>query len=99
MKKYIAIGHWKEQDNVSSVVCESDSIKAFRKELVSNGFVQYVILSEDKFNSMLDIIDDGMALFYKLKGISRNTNTVVEYIQQCYDIIQYKLCLNGGDIE
>lgn len=46
MRKYLAIGHFKENKNITCVASKSYTLKEFRKDLCGNGFIPYVVITE-----------------------------------------------------
>ena len=91
MKKYIAIGNWDWSENVTCVVGMYNTLHEFREELKLNGFMSYIILTEKRFEKM-----DGMSGFEILEELihsvsGRRLNIVVDYIEQCYDIMMEKM--------
>ena len=47
MKKYVAIGHFDDTDNVTCVAESTTNMKSFRTDLMGNGFAAYVIITEN----------------------------------------------------
>lgn len=97
MNFYIAIGHWGEgRDTITSLVNCNHTMKDFRRDLKGNGFIPYVVLTEKRFQKMLEAknADECFGLFDLVKSLTSNYrvwNLVTEYIEQCDDIIQEKL--------
>lgn len=92
MKKYLAIGHWYDSENIVSVAMETTSIKNFRDNLGGNGFIPFVIISEKKMEILKNI--DSFDLFDEVKkmtGNYRKWNDICDYIEQCFDIMEEKL--------
>lgn len=93
MKKYLAIGHWKENKNATfCVAMKCISIADFRNQLGGNGFVPQVIISEKKLET-LKMVDD-FHLFDEVKKLTTNYrvwNTICDYIEQCLDIMEDKM--------
>lgn len=46
MKLYVAIGHWKENKNITSIVHEQNTKADLMRDCSGNGFVPYVVLTE-----------------------------------------------------
>lgn len=46
MRKYLAIGHFKENKNITCVASKSYTLKEFRKDLCESGFIPYVVITE-----------------------------------------------------
>ena len=92
MKKYIAIGHWKDCKNITCVASANCSDKWFRDDLKAIRFVPYVTFSEKKFESFRTM--DLLEVFYEVKKLTSNYrkwNEVSEYIFGCFNFIEYKL--------
>ena len=92
MKKYISIGHWKGNKNTTSVASTSRTKKDFREMLGGNEFIPYIILTEDRFNKVIEL--DTFDLFNEVKKMTSNYrkwDEVTEYINQCWDIMEEKL--------
>lgn len=92
MRKYLAIGHFKENKNITCVAMKSTTKKNFQQDLIGNGFVAFVVITEKRFESlkMLDRFD----LFYEIKKMTSNYrvwNDVSDYIDQCLDIMEERL--------
>lgn len=89
MKKYIAIGHWRNSKNMTSVACTVPTNKSFRDTLYGNGFIPYVVISEKKMEvlkntSVFELYDE----VKKLTSNFHNWNDVTEYIEKCFDIME-----------
>lgn len=92
MKKYIAIGHFNDSKNMTSVAMSASSIKNFRDDLGGNGFIPWVVISEKKMETLKNV--DCMEIFDEVKKLTTNYrrwNDVTEYIEQCLDIMEEKL--------
>lgn len=92
MKRYLAIGHFKESKNVTCVSSIEYSIKDFRTDLYENAFVPYIVLTEKKFNRIKDM--DNFDIFEAVKKMTTNYrvwNVVADYVSQCSDIMEEKL--------
>lgn len=90
MKKYIAIGHWTENENMTSVANTAMTMKNFRDDLGGNNFVPYVVISEKKFEKLLNGADVWEEV-KKLTSNYRKWNDITEYIAQCLDIMEEKM--------
>ena len=76
------------KDNVESTLKEN-----FVKNMLGNEFVAYVIITEKMMNKIESMC--GMDLFNQVKKMTTNYrrwNDVVEYIEQCYDIMEDRMC-------
>lgn len=93
MKKYVAIGHWDNSENITCVISEADTIKDFRSDLRGNAFVTFVILSEQKLAEIksADGFFEVFQIIKKLTGNARRWSEIVDYLDQCWDIIESKL--------
>lgn len=92
MKKFIAIGHFDDSENMTSVAMCANNMKNFRQDLGGNGFIPWVIISEKKLEVLKNA--DCMALFDEVKKLTTNYrkwNDICEYIEQCLDIMEEKL--------
>lgn len=92
MKKYIAIGHFADSKNMTSVAMSTTSIKNFREDCGGNNFIPWVVISEKKFEILKNA--DAFDLFDEVKKLTSNYrrwNDVCEYIGQCSDIMEEKL--------
>lgn len=92
MKKYIAIGHWSDSENMTSVAMSTTSMKNFRDNLGGNGFIPYVVISEKKMETLKTVSE--FDLFNEVKKLTSNYrrwNDICEYIEQCFDIMEEKM--------
>lgn len=93
MKKYLAIGHWRENKNATfCVAMEANSIKDFRDNLNGNEFVPYVVISEKKMEVLRNVSE--FELWEEVKKMTSNYrkwNVVCDYIDQCFDIMKEKM--------
>ena len=92
MKKYIAIGHWEESQNTTSVAMMTSTMANFKDNLKGNGFKAYAVLTEKTFNEVknmdcFEIIDK----VHKLTSNWRKYNEIIDYIEQCMDIMEERL--------
>ena len=92
MKKYIAIGHWKRDDNITSVASTANNLNFFKTDLKNNAFIAYMTLSEKQFNDF-EKADSYNVFNVVAKRVSnyRRWNDVTDYICQCYDIMAEKI--------
>jgi hypothetical protein len=91
VRKYLAIGHFKENKNITCVVSKSNTLKEFRKDLCGNEFIPYVVITEKMMKKISEL--DCMDLFDQVKKMTSNYrvwNDVADYIEQCCDIMQEK---------
>lgn len=94
MKKYIAIGTWKDDETkrLTSVAHSNNNMSEFRQDLKGNGFTPWVVLSEKKFQLLGNT--DGMELYDEVKKLTSDYwrwNTICEYIEQCWDIMEGRM--------
>jgi hypothetical protein len=92
MKRYLAIGHFKESENMTSVAMKCTSIKNFRDNLGGNAFIPWVIISEKKMEILKNT--DEFSLFDEVKKMTTNYrrwNDITDYIEQCFDIMEEKI--------
>lgn len=93
MKKYAAIGHWKGNDNMTSIAAAQNTKADFVTDLRANGFVPYVVITEGMMKK-LGTADDGLTLYDMVKKMTTNyrvVNDVVDYLDQCFDILADKV--------
>lgn len=92
MKKYLAIGHFKDSENMVSVAEQTNSVKAFKDDLRGNGFVAYAVITESRMDKLRTADTDG--IFEEVKKMTSNFRVwldVTDYIEQCFDIIESKI--------
>ena len=92
MKAYAAIGHFKDNKNLTSVALTASTKKSFMQDCYGNEFVPYVVITESMLKKLLDC--DCMGLFDQVKKLTTNYrvwNDVCEYIEQCGDILADKM--------
>jgi len=92
MKKYLAIGHFADSNNMTSVAMECSSLKNFRDNLGGNAFIPWVVISEKKMDVLRTI--DSFDLFDEVKKMTSNYrrwNDICDYIEQCFDIMEDKM--------
>ena len=91
MKRYLAIGHFTDSKNITSVAMKTTSIKNFRDDCAGNCFIPWVIISEKKMNVLKNV--DSFDLFEEVKKMTTNYrkwNDITDYIDQCFDIMEFK---------
>lgn len=92
MKRYIAIGHFDDSKNMTSVAMKASSIKDFRDNLGGNGFIPFVVISEKKMFILKNA--NSFVLFEEVKKMTTNYrkwNDICDYIEQCYDIMEERI--------
>ena len=92
MKKYIAIGHWRDSKNITCVASTQNTMKDFRNDLINNEFVAYVVLTEKKFETVKNATS--LELFKEVQKLTSNYHVwenVTDYIKECLDIIEEKI--------
>lgn len=92
MKKYLAIGHFDDSENMTSVAMKTSSIKNFRGNLGGNGFIPWAVISEKKLETLKTV--DEFDLFDEVKKLTTNYrrwNDLCDYIEQCMDIMEEKM--------
>ncbi len=92
MKKYIAIGHWGENKNITSVANSSTTLKNFRDDLGGNDFIPWMILTEKSFFQIMNGADVWQMVTKKVANY-RKWNEVTEYIEQCLDIMEERMTI------
>ena len=94
MKKYIAIGHFKGNENMVSVAMTCSSRKNFEDNLRGNEFVAWAVIGERKMEALRENLDDCFGLWDEVKKLTTNYrrwNDLCDYIGQCFDIMEEKL--------
>lgn len=89
MKKFVAIGHWDFNKNVTCVAGDANTRKEFENDIKCNGFIAYMIFSEKKISEY-----KAADIFGRLDMIpSRNRHAIdiEDYMSECMDIIEDKL--------
>lgn len=89
MKKFVAIGHWDYSKNVTCVAGDNSNRAAFENDLKANGFVAYMVFSEQRIAQY-----KAADVFGRLDMISsrnRHAMDVEDYLNECMDIIENKL--------
>lgn len=92
MKKYIAIGHFAGEENMTSVAMSNHNMKDFRADCGGNGFIPWVIITEKRMETMKSL--DCFDLFNEVKKMTTNYrrwDDITEYIEQCFDIMEEKM--------
>lgn len=92
MTKYIAIGHFKESENIVSVALTARSIKDMKEQCAGNTFVAWAVFSEKKVEMMKNL--NSFDLYEEVKKSTtsyRRWNVVTDYVNQCMDIMEEKL--------
>lgn len=92
MKKFIAIGHWNDSQNITSIASTANSIKDFRMDCAGNAFIPWVIISEKKFETLKK--SDSFEIFEEVKKLTTNYrvwNDITDYIEDCFDIMVDKM--------
>lgn len=92
MKRYIAIGHFEDSKNMTSVAMKAYSIKDFRDNLGGNGFIPFVVIPEKKMFILKNA--NSFVLFEEVKKMTTNYrkwNDICDYIEQCYDIMEERI--------
>lgn len=93
MKIYVAIGHFKDSKNITSVVLEQNTKKDFMRDCYGNEFVPYVVLTE-KMLSKIQACTDELDIYEQVKKMTTNYrvwNDVTDYLGGCFDIIADKV--------
>ena len=95
MKKYLAIGHFKESKNITSVAMECTTKKSFYESLLGNEFVPYAIITPKKMKTLESKLNDPFfGLWDEVKKLNSNYRTwdvLRDYIEQCFDIMKEKI--------
>lgn len=96
MKAYIAIGHFKDSENIVSAAMTANTKKDFMVNLYGNAFVPYVVLTESMVAKLhaAYAADNCFGVYEQVKKLTTNYrvwNEVTDYIEQCFDIIDERL--------
>lgn len=92
MNAYIAIGHFKDSENITTVALMQRTKKAFMRDCYGNDFVPYVVLTEAMVEKVLSL--DSFALWEQVRKLTSNFrkwNEITDYIEQCGDIIEAEI--------
>lgn len=93
MKIYVAIGHFKGNENITSIAEDQTTKKAFMADCYGNEFVPYVVITENMLEKLLGCADN-IEIFDQVKKMTSNYRVwdeVTDYIEQCADIIKEKV--------
>lgn len=93
MKTYIAIGHFKDSKNTTSVVFEQNTKKDFMRDCYGNEFVPFVVMTETMLNKIL-AFECSMDVYEQVKKMTSNYrvwNIVTDYLTDASDLITDKL--------
>ena len=90
MKKYAAIGHWKDNDNMTSIAAAQNTKADFVTDLRANGFVPYVVITEGMMKKIATA-DDVYDIVKKMTTNYHVWNDVADYLEQCFDILEDKV--------
>lgn len=104
MKTYLAIGHFRDEDNTRCVALKTTTRKNFVDNLGGNAFVPYAIISEKKLAVLEKLVkeDDPFGLFEEVKKLTSNYrkwNELCDYIEQCVDIMRFKYITEKNRID
>lgn len=92
MKKYLAIGHFKGDENMRSIAIMQTSLKAFKDDLAGNEFVAYAIIDEERMQDLKGLDEfRTWDIVKKMVKNYRKWNDVADYIGQCYDIMEERM--------
>ena len=90
MKKFVSIGHWDfNKHHVTCVAGDSSNRAEFESDLKANGFVSYMVFSEQRIAKY-----KAADIFGRMDMISsrnRHALAVESYLNECMDIIEKKL--------
>ena len=92
MKKYIAIGHWRDSKNITCAALIQNTMKGVRKDLIGIDFVVYVVLTEKKLETLKNA--NYFEVYKEVRKLTSNCHVwenVTDYIKQCFDIIEEKM--------
>lgn len=92
MNAYLAIGHFKNNENVTCIAMQQTTKKDFMRDCYGNEFVPWVVITEKTFER-LSKCDDELAAWEIVKKLTSNYrvwNDVADYIEQCFDLMTEK---------
>lgn len=93
MSAYLAIGHFKNNENVTCIAMQQTTKKDFMRDCYGNEFVPWVVITEKTFER-LSKCDDELAAWEIVKKLTSNYrvwNDVADYIEQCFDLMTEKM--------
>lgn len=93
MNAYLAIGHFKNNENVTCIAMQQTTKKDFMRDCCGNEFVPWVVITEKTFER-LSKCDDELAAWEIVKKLTSNYrvwNDVADYIEQCFDLMTEKM--------
>jgi hypothetical protein len=85
LKIYVAIGHFKDDKNICSVVLEQHTKKDFMTDCYANGFAPYVVLTEKMLDRIFNKCESGMEVYEQVTKMTSNYrvwNIVTDYLTQ-----------------
>ena len=93
IRRYIAIGHWDTDSNITCTISWARSAKEFREECRANGFIVWAALSEGR-----------IAQYYAADPLTRrdmapacyHAEDVRDCLEQCGDIIEQRFIEHFG---
>lgn len=89
---YAAIGHFKGSENITCVASANATKRAFQNDLRGNEFVAYAVLTEWMFGELMTL--EGFELYKQVQKLTSNYrrwDDLMDYIEQCSDIIADKM--------
>ena len=93
MNAYLAIGHFKNSENVTCIAAQQTTKKDFMRDCYGNEFVPWVVITEKTFER-LSKCDDDLTTWEIVKKLTSNYrvwNDVADYIEQCFDLMTEQL--------
>ncbi len=93
MKIYAAIGHFKGDKNIRSIVLTQNTRKDLMRDCVGNSFVAYVVLTEAMAEKLLSC-ETSMDVFEQVKKLTTNYrvwNEVTDYITEAGYLITERI--------
>ena len=89
---YAAIGHFKGSENTTCVASTNVTMRAFQHDLRGNEFVAYAVLTERLLDKLMS--SEGFELYKQVQKLTSNYrrwDDLMDYIEQCSDIIADKM--------
>lgn len=89
MKKFVAIGHWDFNKNITCAAGDARTMSEFKDDLNANGFTAWMVFSEEKVNAYKAA--DVFERWDMINSRNRHCLDIKDYMDECMDIIENKL--------
>jgi|GEM_PF-1629304 len=83
MKIYAAIGHFKDNENIQSIVMKQNTKADFMRDCYGNAFVPFVVLTEAMIEKIINKDCSSLEIYEQVKKMTSNYrvwNIVTDYI-------------------